>query len=163
MKAVGVVMGAVGVLLLIAIAAARGYRILTRQVVRMDAAGSGHYGSSRGSRTHKGIDLLATPGEPVYSPGDGVVDRVTRPYLGDTRYYGVVLDIGPYTWEIHYVEPAPGIFAGARVKRGQVIGTAQDISAKYGGPMRPHIHVEVLAAGSHIDPADILVLDKSQA
>lgn len=47
-----------------------------------DPTGAGWYGAKRGSRKHKGLDLVAKPGTPVMSPINGHVSKIGYPYAG---------------------------------------------------------------------------------
>lgn len=138
----------------------RAIRILATHAIRNDAAGQGHFGARRGKRTHQGLDLLATAGEPVMAPVAGTFIRSGRPYANDSRYRLAVIHGGGKEWKLMYVDQLPTLKPGDRVKAGQVIGTAQDIVAKYGAPMRNHIHVEVrtIVGDQLLDPAALLTL-----
>jgi murein DD-endopeptidase MepM/ murein hydrolase activator NlpD len=135
--------------------------ILASQVMRNDAAGLGHFGAPRGRRTHQGLDLLTTPGEPVYSPVAGRFIRAGYPYASDRRYrLAVIHGTDGREWKFMYVEPLPTLTPGAQVRAGQQIGTSQDVAAKYGPPMQPHVHVEVrtIVGAALLDPAGLLKL-----
>jgi murein DD-endopeptidase MepM/ murein hydrolase activator NlpD len=135
-------------------------RILSHQVMRNDAAGLGHFGAPRGSRTHQGLDLLAVTGEEVRSPVTGRFIRTGRPYANDSRYRLAVIHGNGQEWKLMYIDPLPDLLPGTPVKAGQVIGTAQNVAAKYGGPMRNHIHIEVrrIVGAELMDPARLLSL-----
>lgn len=130
------------------------------QRMRNDAAGKGHFGAPRGMRLHQGLDLEVEPGEPVFSPVDGRFIRAGYPYANDRTYRLAVLNGEGYEVKAMYVDPDPSLRPGDPVRKGQRIGTAQDVAAKYGGPMKPHVHVEVRKiVGAHLmDPAKFLKL-----
>ena len=140
--------------------ARRSYQILNRQVVRNDPAGLGHFGAPRGNRTHQGLDLVAVPGTPVYSPVTGKFVRAGRPYANDNRYQLVVIHGQGKEFKLMYVEPLPTLKPGDTVRYGKQVGTAQDIAAKYGQGMLNHIHVEVrtIVGADLLDPAPLLNL-----
>jgi murein DD-endopeptidase MepM/ murein hydrolase activator NlpD len=120
-------------------------KILDRIKIRMDASGSGRFGSSRGggSRLHNGVDLEVIKGQPVYAPFAGTITKQAYPYEDDRKYTGVHLTRKDgVKMKVFYMLPKPGII-GKAVSAGDEIGRAQDISEKYGAPMKPHIHVEV--------------------
>jgi hypothetical protein len=100
---------------------------------------------------HRGLDLIAEPGEIVFSPIDGTIDREAIPYANDPRYRGVVItgtgDWQGYEVKLFYVD---GLFSGP-VQAGSIIGRAQDLRAKYSG-ITNHIHVEVRMDGRLIAP-----------
>lgn len=135
-------------------------RILAEQRIRSDASGDGNFGASRGDRLHVGVDLLAEPGEPVRSPIDGRYIRRGYPYRGDDRYFMAVLHGEGLEVRIMYVEPLASLQPGDPVRRGEIIGKAQNVAAKYGAPMRPHIHVEArrIVGAEILNPAPFLGL-----
>ena len=51
-----------------------------------DRWGQGHYGASRGSRTHNGIDYVLHCGTTVLSPVEGTVTKIGYPYSDDLSY-----------------------------------------------------------------------------
>ena len=112
----------------------------TGKPIRSDAAGDGHYGAKRGIRLHKGIDLLCDPGQDVVSPLQGFVMRIAFPYADDLAYKGIVIQGEWCRIKIFYVEPFVG--NGVQVYRGQPIAKAQNVALRYGGDMRPHVHLE---------------------
>lgn len=115
------------------------YQILKDQELRSDKMGSGHYGASRGSRKHKGVDLIAIENESVFAPIDGIITH-SQPYAGDTKYRGVRVTNGDQEWKVFYC--LPSFPEGTKVFKGQKIAKAQDISEKYGNGMINHVHVE---------------------
>ena len=56
-----------------------------------DGYGCGHNGASRGHRIHLGADYESVPGQPVVSPADAHVQRVSNPYRDDQRLTGLLL------------------------------------------------------------------------
>ena len=124
-----------------------------------DAWGSGIYGASRGDRTHRGVDYLCEPGDPIYSPVKGRVSKHGFPYKprpGDTITYRYV-EITDYKGNKHrvfYIEPK--IAVDLHIDTNTIIGIAQDIAAKYSTPdkvMGNHVHSEVIDAnGNYVDP-----------
>lgn len=95
---------------------------------------------ARGGRQHKGIDLHAANGGPIFAGADGVV--IERKYRDD---YGNMLLIdhghGVYTRYAHLSSFADGVVQGARVTAGQQIGLMGN-TAGYQIPV--HLHYEVL-------------------
>lgn len=114
--------------------------------IRSDTAGHGYYKAKRGKRTHKGTDYLCVPGQAIYSPIAGKIIRKAYPY-SDKSYEGVVIDGKFFTIKMFYFKPFVDLI-GKTVSRGEHIGTAQDISKRYPGPMQPHIHLQV----DRVDP-----------
>lgn len=109
-----------------------------------DGHGEGRWGAPRGGRrTHRGIDFIVVePGDNVVCPIENAhVVRISRPYIG-TSYSGLILKNDDLTIQMFYLDPLKDI-VGRDVKRGAVIGHAQDISLKYSG-MIPHIHLRII-------------------
>ena len=105
-------------------------------------------------RLHKGVDYLCAEGDDCLAPIDGVVQRVGLAYsnsnLGSIHIQGTG-EYWPYYCKILYAKATVAV--GAAVKRGQRIGTCQNV-AKYHDTvdvMRVHLHLElrVLADSQH--------------
>lgn len=137
------------------------WRVLKRQQVRVDAAGDGHFGTDRGDHVHMGLDLITTPGEPVFSPFSGVFVGSGYAYPNDPRFHALRFKSGARTLELLYVHPLLDLVPGMHVEPGQPVGVSQDISARYPGEgMLPHVHVEVMRPdGAFVNPARFLILD----
>ena len=117
--------------------------------IRSDPAGSGHYGAPRGKRKHDGIDFLCKPGQTVSCPIEtGLVVRLAYPYE-TTKYGGLLIKNKHLAIKIFYLDPWPGII-GTLISRGDPIGIAQDITERYGGQMRPHLHLAVISFNPEI-------------
>ena len=113
----------------------------TEEGVRMDPMGDGHFGMSRGAKKHNGVDFIATPGQAVFSPIDGKVVRKILAYENDS-YYGIEIEGKRATVSLLYLQPLRGI-VGSTIKKGEIVGTAQDISKRYNKSMIPHIHMRI--------------------
>jgi hypothetical protein len=107
--------------------------------LREDPGGSGKFGASRGNRLHEGYDFLAVPGQIVRSVIAGKLVRA-YPYAGDVIFAGCRLWGKDFMAKMFYFIPHDHVL-NVDVLAGEEIGIAQDISAKYGGGMLPHIHV----------------------
>ena len=123
------------------------------QLYRNDSLGDGRFHSTRHGHLHEGVDIVANS-EPVYSPVDGIVERIAVPYPGDDRFSGVVLRDDEREWKLFYIDPE--VWPGQEIRRGQRLGTSQDVRVKYGQAMQPHVHVEVRRNGQVEDPARYL-------
>jgi len=130
------------------------YQILKDQVLRSDKMGSGNFGSSRGARKHKGVDLIAIENESVFSPIDGIITH-SQPYASDSKYKGVRVTNGEYEWKVFYC--LPSLPEGTKVFKGQKIAKAQDIAEKYGNGMLNHVHVEYRINGKVHNPEKYLL------
>lgn len=106
-----------------------------------DPYGCGHFGASRGTRNHNGLDIVSIPNENVLSPITGTVTRFPFPYGSDLRYTGIEIVNDDYLVKMFYVSPIVAI--NSKVVAGQVIAKAQNISAKYATSMTNHVHIEV--------------------
>ena len=134
--------------------------LLARQRIRLDGSGDGRFGSTRSGHIHQGIDLLVVPGEVLTSPVDGIIERLALPYANDPDYSGVVLAGDGYRVKVFYCHLIPGLMRGSAVMRGEPFAIAQDIAAKYGPPMLPHIHVEVRTLGGElVNPERVLSME----
>lgn len=117
-----------------------------------DPKGSGWWGASRdgGARRHEGLDWLAEPGEDVLWPCEGVLLNLGYAYDGNYHYRIIDVDAGPALVRLYYA--TTDLELGSRGGRGEVIGTCQDISARYGGGsggMLNHVHMAVILKGLH--------------
>lgn len=119
-----------------------------------DAFGSGHFGASRGGRSHNGFDLLCDPGGAICSPVVGTVTRLGYPYGDDLSFRYVEVTVGGYQFRTFYVEPCVSV--GDKVDQCSFIGEAQDLGKRYPG-MPNHIHLEIMKRGEYIDPTPFLI------
>lgn len=119
-----------------------------------DNHGCGHFGASRGSRDHKGVDIVTVPGQAILSPITGKVVRIAYPYASDLSYKGLLLENDKYVVKIFYINPTIAI--GSQVTAGQKIAEAQDIAAKYSPGMTNHAHIEVYdKQGNLLNPTNL--------
>ena len=98
--------------------------------------------------THKGLDLIAPQGAPVYAAADGVVSKVTNSRKG----MGNVVEIdhrNGYTTRYCLLGDVNAVY-GRSVRRGQKIGTVGISSQVYA----PHLHYEVLRDTVVLDPVN---------
>lgn len=98
------------------------------------------WGAKRGSRKHRGIDLAADRGTPIFAVEDGRVDRTK---LQDNGALQVVLkgSSGPKYYYGHMDEVF--VSGGDKVVAGQVIATMGDS----GSPGAVHLHFEYWKSG----------------
>lgn len=119
-----------------------------------DGFGAGHFGAPRGSRTHKGVDLLASSGEAIESPVTGTVTKLGYSYGDDLSYRYVQITAGGYDFRVFYVDPS--VRVGQEVIADTVIGLAQDLGRRYPG-IPNHVHFEIKIDGEYIDPTPTLI------
>ncbi|MCF8110012.1 MAG: M23 family metallopeptidase [Desulfobacteraceae bacterium] len=100
------------------------------------------------NKMHEGLDFAARTGTPIMAAGDGVVE-----YAGRRGSYGKYIRIRhPNNYKTIYAHLsgyAGNIKSGTRVDQGQTIGYAGSTGRSTG----PHLHYEVLYAGSPINPS----------
>jgi murein DD-endopeptidase MepM/ murein hydrolase activator NlpD len=128
--------------------------------IRNDSQGLGHFGAPRGNRTHAGVDITVTPGQPVPSPIDGIIVRKGDVYTKDnkglrsTHIEGTGKYAG-YKAIIFYVDNGQLPMNG-QVKAGDPLGPAQDVRVKHGNSMQTHVHYQLYKNGKLIDPTGML-------
>lgn len=120
-----------------------------------DAKGCGHFGASRGSRKHNGIDYKCDAGDKVLAPASGLVTHLGYCYSDDLTYrYVEITDKEGLRHRVFYISPHVRI--GNRVGCDvDVIGAAQDIQARHGKDMRNHVHYEIKKLdNTYLNPED---------
>lgn len=122
---------------------------------KCDGHGCGHYGASRGSRRHNGLDLVCPPKTLIYSPVAGTVTKLGYTYADDLSFRYVEISDGGYAFRVFYCDPI--VKEGQKVSRHTIIGEAQDLRPRYEG-ITPHLHLEIKSAdGEYIDPTPTLL------
>ncbi|HXM99683.1 MAG TPA: M23 family metallopeptidase [Candidatus Dormibacteraeota bacterium] len=94
---------------------------------------------------HTGVDVATDYGAPVHATADGIVSQADN-HAGYGRLVVVDHGFGITTWYAHL--SAFSAIAGARVKRGEVIGYT-GISGRSTGP---HVHYEVRMNNAPVNP-----------
>lgn len=125
----------------------------------VDAYGSGAYGAVRdgGRRRHQGVDLIASPGEPVRAPIAGVVTRVGAAYAGQDRLRFVEIANAQTHYLARVLYVSATVTPGAHVEAGDTIGSAQDLTVRYALGITNHVHVELVSNQmGHLDPTTLL-------
>lgn len=114
------------------------YRLTSSFGMRNDPTG-------RGSRMHKGLDMAAGYGTPIYATGDGVVISA-----GWDDNYGRNVDIrhanGIVTRYAHMAELL--VETGQKVSRGDQIGDMGSTGRSTGN----HLHYEIMINGEAVNP-----------
>lgn len=122
-----------------------------------EPTGNGWYGANRsGGRKHRGLDIVAIPGEAILSPIKGKVVRSGTVYTFTKKFKLLVISNDTYEVKLMYLDPHP-FNPGDMVMEGQEIGKNQDVSRYWGGGMINHIHMEVKKNGLLTDPEPLLV------
>lgn len=96
---------------------------------------------------HDGVDLVAPVGTPIYAAADGVVIGAA-PNGGYGNWIRIDHAGKLSTIYGHLSEFAPGISAGVRVSRGELIGLVGNTGRSTGA----HLHFEILSNGKAVDP-----------
>lgn len=108
-----------------------------------------------GRRNHKGVDLAAPTGTPVFATADGIVSRadVFSTYgLYISLQHGAALE----TRYAHLSRLA--VAAGQRVNKGDIIGYVGSTGRSTG----PHLHYEVRMDGVAVNPIPYMVESEAQ-
>lgn len=98
-----------------------------------------------GRRAHKGIDLAAPTGTPVYATADGTVSRASW-FSGYGLY--VSLEHGGDMQTRYGHMSRLNVADGQRVHKGDIIGYV----GSTGNSTGPHLHYEVRVAGEAVNP-----------
>lgn len=104
-------------------------------------------------RPHVGVDFTADRGTPVYATSSGHIE-----YVGYHGGHGRTIKIknGAYsTLYAHLSRYSKGVYAGADVKKGEVIGFVGSSGLASG----PHLHYEVHVNGVPHDPLKVRLPD----
>lgn len=98
-----------------------------------------------GLRQHKGIDLPAATGTPIYASADGVVGKAD--WMGG---YGLLVELEHgANLETRYGHMSRiAVAEGQQVRKGDVIGYVGSTGRSTG----PHLHYEVRVAGEAVNP-----------
>ncbi len=106
---------------------------------------------------HNGVDLLAPTGTPVLAASEGIVVGAA-PNAGYGNWIRIDHADKLATVYGHLSAFAPGIVAGAKVQRGQVIGFVGNTGRSTG----PHLHFEVINNGQVVDPMKVSQAKKAK-
>ena len=106
---------------------------------------SAYMGDGRG---HKGIDIAAPYGTPIYAAASGTVTRATNKYDGYGNSVMVANDDGNVTMYAHMSSIA--ISYGDYVVKGQLLGYVGSTGYATGN----HLHFEVRSNGYYLNPLD---------
>jgi murein DD-endopeptidase MepM/ murein hydrolase activator NlpD len=108
-----------------------------------------------GMKAHKGIDLAAPVGTPVYATADGTVERAD--WFSSYGLY-VAIEHGS-DLETRYAHMSRlAVAAGQHVHKGEVIGYVGTTGRSTG----PHLHYEVRVDGEAVNPIPYMVETEAQ-
>ncbi len=106
-------------------------------------------------KLHTGMDFTAPQGTPIYSTGDGKIEKVKRSRKGYGNH--VIIDHG-YGYQTLYAHMKKYIvYRGQKVKRGEIIGYV----GSTGTSVAPHLHYEVMKNKRKINPVNYYYNDLS--
>ena len=100
------------------------------------------FGASRGTRLHRGQDVVAADGTPLVSPRTGVVVHKAYQEGGAGNYVVIRDSLGRDYVFMHMHEPSP-LALGSAVAAGAAIGRVGNT----GGSTGPHLHFEIWPQG----------------
>lgn len=124
--------------------------------LRNDAYGKGFFGSSRnGGRRHKGIDITAPVGGPVFAAKSGRVSVSREEKKGYGQYIEIYHPDGLRTRYAHLARRF--VTAGDWVRRGDVIGECGKTGNAYNPRMTAHLHFEIRTAEGAVNPTSGLM------
>ncbi len=103
-----------------------------------------------GRRNHKGIDLAAPSGTPVYASADGVIGKAE--WFSSYGNYIQIEHGGEMQTRYAHLSGYT-VAAGEQVRKGQLIGYVGSTGRSTG----PHLHYEVRVAGEAVDPTPYMV------
>lgn len=98
-----------------------------------------------GLRGHKGVDMAAPTGTPVYATADGMVSKAEW-FSSYGNYIAIAHGAELETRFAHLSRMS--VSAGQRVRKGDLIGYVGSTGRSTG----PHLHYEVRVAGLAVDP-----------
>ncbi|KAM9426290.1 leukocyte cell-derived chemotaxin-2-like [Pholidichthys leucotaenia] len=108
-----------------------------------DAWGQGHYGASRGGRTHAGLDIECSDGSTVYAPFDvtlnGKLTVYQQPTTKTAINEGINLSGAGLCFKLFYVRADK---TSGTVQKGDRIGTMLPMQSVYPG-ITSHVHVQM--------------------
>ena len=108
-----------------------------------------------GRRNHKGVDLAAPMGTPVYATADGFIGRADW-FSSYGNYVQIEHGADLETRYAHLSSIA--VSAGSRVRKGDLIGYVGSTGRSTG----PHLHYEVRVAGDAVNPVPYMVESEAQ-
>ena len=109
----------------------------------------------RRRRAHKGVDLAAPTGTPIYATADGIIERADW-----FSSYGLYISIDHGAdLETRYAHMSRlAVAAGDRVQKGDIIGYVGSTGRSTG----PHLHYEVRVDGVAVNPIPYMVETEEQ-
>lgn len=110
-----------------------------------------NFGENRGDHIHKGEDLSAPEGTPIYALYDGRVIKNSY-QAGGAGYYVVLQHANGIVTKYFHMKQRSHLPVGAQVKAGDLIGYV----GQTGHATGPHLHLEIWVNGVAKNPIPIL-------
>ena len=110
----------------------------------IDSFGADRMPGSPYAHAHKGTDIMAPRGTPLFACERGVVTRMGTDLLGGTKLW-IVGASGTRYYYAHLAAFAPGLLDGQTVEAGSIVGYVGDTGNARGGAA--HLHFEVHPPG----------------
>ncbi|XP_078100873.1 leukocyte cell-derived chemotaxin-2-like [Sander vitreus] len=107
-----------------------------------DRHGQGHYGAGRGTREHKGLDIVCRDGSTVYAPFDVTLHGKLTVYTDRTKAAinsGINLRGEGLCFKLFYVQPDR---TSGSVRKGERLGVMLPMQTVYPG-ITSHVHVQM--------------------
>ena len=108
---------------------------------------------SGGLRAHKGIDLAAPVGTPVYATADGIISRAS--WFSSYGLYVSIEHGGELQTRYAHMSRL-NVAEGQRVKKGDIVGFVGTTGRSTG----PHLHYEVRVKGEAVNPVPYMLGDR---
>lgn len=105
------------------------------------------------STYHKGIDIAAKSGEPIYAVADGTISLIRHNNGGAGNHIQITHADGIVSEYMHQSKFAPGLKQGSKVKKGQLIGYVGNTGTSFGA----HLHLGIIENGVHKDPLNYVI------
>ena len=107
---------------------------------------------SGGRRAHKGVDLAAPIGTPIYATADGTVSRAD--WFSSYGLYVAIEHGGKLQTRYGHMSRL-NVAAGQQVRKGDIIGFVGSTGRSTG----PHLHYEVRVDGAAVNPVPYMQAD----
>ena len=104
------------------------------------------------TRAHKGVDLAAPTGTPIYAAGDGVVSELQLSHDAYGKFVSIRHN-NEYSTRYAHMSRIAKLRIGTPVKQRQIIGYVGMTGLATG----PHLHYEVLRHGVQINPSTMRI------
>ncbi|MBQ3287367.1 MAG: M23 family metallopeptidase [Firmicutes bacterium] len=121
------------------------HRLVTGQAAIIRPYGFDFNPNTEDFRFHRGSDLAAAQGQPVFAPAAGTVRQAE-----EDAYWGGLLIIDHEGWSTVLRCVTPRVEAGTQVQAGDFIASVAPAPAE--AAEESHFHVEVESEGSSLDP-----------